>query len=487
MGLALAALGALPVAILATFLAPSIAALLFAGDLGLAWDLAPDPSALPGGLWIPGAAGVVLGGLGWSRLYPVAVWASDDSHDGGLRASLRATRGAWPMVAVLYLEYGLVIGGLVALALIPGLAGGGQAFPTAGLVVVVLALRTVIRMLLTLGIRAVVLDGLRGLAAWNKAWMLLRSRRREAAAIWSTLVALGVTVWVGGRLLSPVLQDTALDYPSSSIYALGREAGQLVLAVPLEAFLMVVAFTGWTALYLGLEETSPDRATPGSGRARQSDPWVVRGLAVLLVLVLAGNGIPSAVDAAWARNREERLARIAGLEITSEEALAPPGTNRAGVPDAMTTYRVDARLEDNRLTWATRLSYLNRSGETLEDVGLHLYPAAYARDMQDIPLADTLAEGDLDGTFRAQARPGTFRVLAVEVAHRPVDWSRDGTALSVPPSRTVAAGSKGSHDDPPGGAAPPVAGALRGVGRKGPAGQLDPHGCGPGRGGLAPR
>lgn len=444
MALALATLSALPVAMASTLLAPAAAALLFTGDPGLASDLAPTTDDLPGGIWIPILVGLILGTLLWSRLYAVAVWASDDANDGGLRASFRATRGAWRKVCTLYLHYGLVMGVLVAFAFAPGLSGDGRTAPTAGVVVVGLGVRTAIRILLTLGIRAVVLEDLRRRAAWRKAWVLLRERRRETSAVWVTLVALGMTVWVGGRLLSPVLQDTALDYPSSSAYALAREAGQLLVAIPLEAFLMVVAFAGWTAVYLGKEEAEPvRRAPPRPGRPRQTDPWVVRGLAALLVLAVAGNGIPSAIDAAWARNRDGRLARIAGSEVAPEEVLAAPEESPPGAPEAPTAYRVDARLDDDRLIWTTRLSYVNHTGETLEDVGLHLYPAAYTRKLEDIPLADTLLQGDLTGTFRARAEPGTFKVRSVEVAGHPVRWSRDDTALTVPlirplePARTT--------------------------------------------------
>lgn len=434
MGFALATLSSLPVAFSATLLAPSAAALLFTGDLALASDLAPDVARMQGGVWVPILVGLVTGGLLWSRVYAAAVWASDDTSDGGLRASLQATRGTWRTVGVLYLHYGLAMGGLLACAFAPSLAGDGQgASPTIGLLTLALGLRTVIRILLTLGTRAAVLEGLGSRAAWSKAWALLRGRRGNIIAAWATLVALGLTVWIGGRLLSPVLQDTALDYPSSSAYGLAREAGQLLVAIPLESFLLVVALTGWSAVYLGKDAPAPARPTATQpGGQRRTDPWVVRGLVALLILAIAGNGVPSAVDAAWARDRDLRLARIARSEIAPEEALAPRAASPAGAPKALTRYRVDARLHDDRLTWTTRVLYLNNTGETLDEIGLHLYPAAYTRDIEDVPLADTLFEGDLNGDFRAQARPGTFKVRGVEVGGGPGRWTREDTALTVP-------------------------------------------------------
>ena len=431
-GFALATLSALPVALAATLLAPSAAALLFTGDLALAFSLAPGGEGLPGGVWAPVLVGLVAGVLLWGRVYAVAVWASDEANDGGLRTSLQATRGVWKTVTALYFHYGLAMGGLFACAFAPTLVGDPQsASPTIGLLLIALGLRTVIRIVLTLGIRAAVLEGLAGRAAWRKGWALLGARRGNVLAAWSTLVALGLTVWIGGRLLSPVLQDTALDYPGSSAYALAREAGQLLVAIPLETFLVVVALTGWSAVYLhkDVPETRP-APTPPRG-LRQTDPWVRRGLLALLVLAIAGNGVPSAVDAAWARNRNLRLAQIARSEIAPEEALAPREARPTGAPEALTSYRVDARLQSDRLTWTTRLHYLNRTGETLDDIGLHLYPAAYAHQIEEIPLADTLSEGDLNGAFRAQARPGTFRVRDVEVGGGRGRWTREGTALTV--------------------------------------------------------
>lgn len=433
MGLALATLSALPVALSATLLSPSAAALLFTGDLALASDLAPTAGGMPGGVWVPILLGLIIGGLLWSRVYAVAVWASNDANDGALRTSLQATRGTWKTVGVLYLHYGLAMGGLFACALVPSWAGNGQgASPTIGLILVALGLRTVIRILLTLGTRAAVLEGLGSGASWRKAWALLRERRANVVAAWATLVAFGLTVWIGGRLLSPVLQDTALDYPGASAYALAREAGQLLVAIPLESFLLVVALAGWSAVYLHKDVAEPARSTVASSRKpHQADPWVVRGLLALLVLALVGNGVPSAVDAAWARHRDGRLARIARSEIAPEEALAPRVANPPGAPEALTRYRVDARLDDDRLTWTTRLHYLNRTGETLDDIGLHLYPAAYTHQIEDVPLADTLFEGDLNGTFRAHAGPGTFKIRGVEVAGGRGRWTREGTALTV--------------------------------------------------------
>ncbi len=433
MGIALATLSALPVALAATFLAPSAAALLFTGDLGLAADLAPGGREIPGGVGAGILAGLVTGWLLWSRAYAVAVWASHDATDGGLRTSLAATRGAWRTVGVLYLHYGLAMAGVFALALAPALAGNpGVASPTIGLLLVALGVRTVTRILLTLGTRAAVLDGLGSRASWRKAWELMQGRRGNVVAAWATLVALGLTVWIGGRLLSPVLQDTALDYPGSSAYAVAREAGQLLVAIPLESFLLVVALTGWSAVYLGRDEPEPARSTAPLPRgSRQADPWVLRGLVALLVLAIAGNGVPSAVDAAWARGRDGRLARIARSEIAPEEAMAPRATGPAGTPKGLTRYRVDARLDDDRLTWTTRLDYLNKTGETLGDIGLHLYPAAYTEPIEEIPLAETLFDADLNGAFRANARAGTFRVRGVEVAGGRARWARADTALTV--------------------------------------------------------
>ncbi|MBA3350173.1 MAG: M1 family metallopeptidase [Actinobacteria bacterium] len=203
----------------------------------------------------------------------------------------------------------------------------------------------------------------------------------------------------------------------------------MLVAIPLESFLMVVTLAGWSAVYLGKE--AAQSARPMAKRRRQTDPWIVRGLMALLLLAIVGNGIPSAVDAAWARDQDLRLTRIARAEIAPEEALAPQAPSPAAAPEGLTRYRVNARLHGDHLTWTTHLLYSNDTGETLEDIGLHLYPAAYTRAVEAIPLAETLAEGDLNGAFRAQARPGTFQVTDVQVAGTRKRSTLEDTALTV--------------------------------------------------------
>lgn len=425
---ALAVLAAVPPLLLATVLARPAAALLLSGDPGLAFELMPGPlgRGVPAA-WLGAGAAGAAGLLVWARLYAPAVLLSDDDGAGRLRAAWAGSRRTWRAVAVLYVAYAALLAAAAAalaagVVLTPGGAAGGIAFGALGLW---LAARTVVRVWLTVAIRSAVLDGCGPRAAVRAGAATLSARRQDAVTAWIGLAAAGVAVWIGGRLLSPVLQDTALDYPGGSVYAWSREAVQAALAIPLEAVLIALALATWTGFHRG--EQAPGR-TPAAARPRSGDnPALVRALAALAALTLVANGGATLVDEAWARSERARLDRIGRREITPESAVRSATETAAGAP----AYKVEADLDGRRLEWSTTITYRNDWGEPLDSLPLHVYPAAYSRPAGDIPLAPDLAAADPLGRIRAAIDPGSVVIEEVTAGGRPAPHELVGTVLRI--------------------------------------------------------
>ncbi|MBA2426278.1 MAG: M1 family metallopeptidase [Actinobacteria bacterium] len=442
-----ALLAALPLAVAVTVFAPSGVALALMGDVRLAGDLLPsafggEGARVPAATWFGAAIALIAGVALWSRLFAGAVWTSDDSNDAGVRIALGATTRRWRRVLVLYLEAGAAIALAAATLLWPVVVVGGGSLLTSltlGALAAVVAFRTLVRILLTLAVRAAILGDQPPHRAWREARSLMADRRRDVAAAWMFLVAIGLAVWVGGRFLLPVLQDTALDYPSSSNYTLGLQAAQLLVSVPLEAGLMAAAFGVWTALYLDKAEVV--RTPPPSGRRRGSDPLMLRALITLFIVALVGNGIPTAIESAYARRQAGRFEDIERREIDPTQASSRPQSVPGGRPPS-TRYTVEAGLTGAELTWTTLIDYSNATGEPLKDLGVHVYPAAYAEPVAAIPFGEELLAADLDGSFRAEAEPGTFDIGAVRVNGGDVRWSRSGTALVIELEEPLAPGDR---------------------------------------------
>jgi hypothetical protein len=429
---ACALLGGLPGTLAATVLAAPLLALLLTGDPVLAFTLLPDPLTEAGSGVIAWTGVAIAGALTlaiWSRLYAMAVWTSDERNEPGIRRARAATASSYRTVFVLYLQALGLIGGVAAvLALVAILAGGGPTgFATVTVITaaaVVVTVRTIVRIFLTLAIRAAVLDGRRGHSAWQKARAVASERRREVTAAWIVLVALGASLWITGRLITPILQATAFDYPSGSVYSLTREAVQLAIAIPLEGFVLGLSIGVWTAVFVNPD--APRRPTTTAGR---TDPWLLRGLAGVAVLALVANGAPTLIDDAWGRHQANVLAAIEKREISPLEALRSPGLPSRS--SARTSYDVTAMLTNEHLEWSTRIDYTNDTGESLVDIGINVYPAAYERRVPEIPLASDLVAADLTGEFRAEARSGKLDVTRVAVNGTASVFALRDTSLTI--------------------------------------------------------
>jgi hypothetical protein len=438
LALGCALLAALPGALAGTILATPIVAFLVTGNPLLAVGLLPEE--LTGS---PGSAALLWGLVALSllgalcvrsRLYAAAVWSSDGSNEPGVSSALRGSRARWPAVVRIYVESGLLLlCVLLPIASLAFAAGGGAAGGTSVLVLVAaLGARSLIRVTTTLAIRATVLDSVGGRLAWKSAINVLKQRRADAAAVWIALVAIGAALWMGGRIISPVLQDTAFDYPPVSAYAFLREVAQITMAVPLEAFLLVFSFGAWTAVYRDIQARPP-----GGSQRRQTNPAGARAAAFLLVVTIVSNGIPTVIDSRYTDEQSAETSAIERSEIEPEETLRAAPTIRP----SPTSYDVTARLEDEHLTWTTRVAYRNVTGQVLKNLVFHLYPAAYARPLADIPLAGDLLAGDLSGSFRSRARPGTFTIKRVMVDGKNARREANGTSLVVSLPRPLKQGA----------------------------------------------
>ncbi len=317
----LAALAGLPGLLAATFFAAPVTALLLAGDPLAAVDLLPGPLSEAAASGIVAWVGVGVGALAllaiWTRIYVVALWLSREG-DASLREAFGATRSRWGPAYLVYLEglvaIGVVVGAVLFLMILTPEAAGGSfgVFFSIGTVV---AIRSVIRIVMSLSLRACTLGGEPHLDAWRTGVSILRERRSESIAAWMTLMAAGVGIWIGGRLISPVLQDTLFAFPSDSGYGYAREILHLVYSVPLEAFLLSLSFGVWTAVYLGGDAL---REEPRTDVRAGSDPWVIKGLATLVVLVLIANGGATLIDGRYRGSLAAQNRRLAAKEIEPE-------------------------------------------------------------------------------------------------------------------------------------------------------------------------
>ncbi|MDQ3957386.1 MAG: M1 family metallopeptidase, partial [Actinomycetota bacterium] len=430
---------AVPQVVLATVGAAGGVAFLLTGDAGLSfeiWERAPGVSTAT----VTAAIVVAIAGfLAWARLYSAAVALSRPEGAPDAREAWSLSTGRWRTAALLTVQaYGAVAAAAVGLFLVAATAAGGATFGTLillGAALLAIA-RTVLRIYLTIALRAAVLDGLASRPAWETAVRFVRAKRHEVSVAWVGLLAIGLTVWLTGRLITPALQETAFDYPSAGGYELARQIVQLVVAVPLEAGLMAFSIAAWTGVYDGIEAragAAPARREPGV------DPWVRKMLAGLVVVALAGNGLPTIIDQRFTSAREDGERAVAATEISPEEVVESPAVARLG---RRTSYRVDASLHEEDLSWVTTIDYVNATGETLTDVGVNVYPYAYARPLRDLPLAADLLRSDFNGVFQAKARNGEVRALDVAVEGRPVDAEVDGTALTIPLDRGLRAGAR---------------------------------------------
>lgn len=417
----MALLQALPASALA-LLAPSAAlALGLTGDAGLAAALLPA-WAHPGLL----AAAAALGFAAHARLQALALWLSAQDHEPSARAAWRATARLWRASALLSLAVNTAVIAALAL-LLAALRATPQALSGWLLLLGATALlgaRVLARIRLTLAQRAVLLDGRAARAAWAEAGVLAAARRQAVAATWVALTSAGVALWLGGRLVTPALQDTALAFPAGSAAAGVREAGQLAFAVPLEAALVVLALGAWTAVYRGIEE-SPARARDG---ARPG--WMTGALAALLVLAVLGNLLPTAAERSFDRHRRAEAAKLEARALAPAAALGAPARGPVLAPGAP-AYTVEADLRGNTLEWTTTIAYTNRTGEELSDLGINVYAAAYERDLEDIPLARDLIAADATGRLANELRSGDLTVERVAVGGRQAAHELRDSALTV--------------------------------------------------------
>jgi hypothetical protein len=428
--LIMALLQVLPASAAAQWAPGAALALGLTGDVGLAAALLPS-WARPGALLALGAAFFVA----HARVQAVAIWLSDDRHPPSARAAWSGTARAWRASALLSLGVnGALLAGLAALVVAvrsaPEALASWALLAGAGALV---AVRIVARIRLTLAQRGVLLDGRPPSMAWAEARAEVASRRQEVAATWIALAAAGVALWFGGRLVTPALQDTALSFPAGSAAALAREAAQLAVAVPLEGTLIVIALGAWTALHRGIAET-PARARDGA-----RDGWLSGALAAVLLLVVAGNGVPTAVERSYEANRRARAAALAARTIEPADVMRSAPPSAAGAPGAP-SYEVEAELDDEVLRWTTTIVYTNRTGESLSDLGVNIYPAAFERAVEDIPLARDLIAADASGRLAAELRPGELTIGRPMVNGKPVAYDIEDTALTIALERPLRPG-----------------------------------------------
>jgi hypothetical protein len=421
-------LAAVPQALAVTVGAAGGVAFLLTGDADLALALWEETPGLSPGWLAGGAAALLVGFLVWVRLYAMAIWMSRPDEAPGWREARAATARAWPRVAWMHLQSYLALAVVASVLAVTAASAGPASFGTLVLLGAFgfAAIRTFVRIVLSVALRAAVLDGLPSVLAWRTGGRFVRAVRHEVAVTWVGLVAIGASVWIGGRLITPVLQDTAYDYPSTSSYEAARQAVQLLVSLPLETALLAFGIAAWTALYDRAEDPRP-RARAARSEKRD-DPWVRRALAAGVVIALAGNALPTLIDDRFRATGDRADAGVAARDLKPEDVVgaAPPGRSRD-----RTRYEVTATLEGDELSWGTTVSYFNDTGETLDDVGLHVYANAYTRALEEIPFADDLIASDFNGEFQALARPGEMIDFSAAVAGRPVVTQPDGTALRI--------------------------------------------------------
>lgn len=434
-----ALLAAIPQALAVTAGAAGGVAFLLTGDAALALEIWKRTPGLSAPVAAAGGVFLLMGFASWVRLHAIAVYLSRPEEERSWREAVRATRGTWLRATLLHLHAYAALA-LVVIAL--GLAAAVAA-PSAFGTLVLLALlafliaRTAVRIVLSVALRAVVLDGLSATAAWRTGARFVRAKRHDVAIAWVGLVAIGVSVWIGGRLITPVLQDTTYDYPATSGYEAARQAIQLLVAVPLETLLFALGVAVWTAVYDGVEPAPVDAT-----RRAEPEPWVRKALAAALVIAIVGNGGATLVEDAFRAARAEEEERVTERALKPEEAVGPASATAPASGDERTAYAVDAVLDGEQLSWVTTIDYLNDTGERLRDVGINVYPNAYTRPLRDVPFARDLVAADFNGEFQALARAGEMEEFEVAVDGREVPATLRDTSVLVDLGRAVGPGDR---------------------------------------------
>lgn len=433
-----ALLAALPLIAFATAGAAGAVAFLLTGDAGLAvgiWALGPGMS--PG--MVAGAAALFVAGfLAWIRLYSIAVYMSRPDRPASWSEARAATGRSWRTVLLMHaVFYAVLIAVAVALGLAAS-AAGPAAFGTLVLLAAFgfLVFRTLVRIVLAVAQRAVLFDGLSPVSAWRTGLRFVKAQRHEVAAAWVGLVAIGVSVWIGGRLVTPVLQDTAFDYGATSGYEVGRQLVQLLVALPIETALLGFGIAVWTAVYDG----AVDLPQPRRERS-EPEPWVRKGLLAVLVIALIGNGGATLIADAHDRSVAAEDEAVAARDLKPED-VADPSSPR-GPSSGGTSYRVEAELDAGVLAWTTTIDYVNDTGQRLTDVGLNVYSNAYTRSRRDIPFGRDLIRSDFNGEFQALARPGELLDFDASVGRSDARAVLDDTSVllelprALPPDERV--------------------------------------------------
>ena len=422
-------LAALPGGIAVTYGAAGGVAFLLTGDPRLALDIWEQTPGVSTSVLVLAATALVLGFVLWVRIYTIAVGLSRPEGTSGWREAHAATRRTWRTVLLMHLQaYAVLTAAAVGLSVIVALAG-----PAAfGTVILLGALgfavfRTIFRIVLSIAQRAVVFDGLPAGLAWRSAIRYVRARRHDVAVTWVGLIAIGVSLWIAGRLVTPVLQETAFDYPSTSGYEIARQLVQLLVALPIESALLGLGIAAWSALYDGAADEEPRVARAARRERTAPEPWVLKALGAALAIALVGNGGPTLIADARDRAIAAEEAAVTERDVKPEDALADEPSGDA----ARTSYTVDAALEGEQMSWTTAIDYLNTTGETLDDIGVNVYAAAYARPLEDVPFARDLITSDFNGEFQALARAGEITEFEVSVAGRDTAAELDGTSVVV--------------------------------------------------------
>lgn len=428
-----ALLTAVPAAVAVTVGAAGGVAFLLTGDLRLALRIWEDTAGLPVEVLAGAAVAALAGFVAWVRLYAIAVVMSRPERPIGWRDARAATKASWRTVLLMHVQaYAVLAVVAVAVSLLLAVAGPA-AFGTLVLVAALgfAAFRTAFRIVLSAAQRAVVFDGLPALLAWRTGARFVRARTHDVAVAWVGLIAIGVSLWIGGRLVTPVLQETAFDYPATSGYEAARQLVQLLVALPIETSLLALGIAAWSALYDGAADE--DRLRPRTERRARGEPepWVRKALGAALVVALVGNGGATLIADAHDRTLEAEETEVAQRDVKPEEVS---DSSPSGIPirnRVRSSYRVEAALEDDELSWTTTIEYVNWTGETLDDLGINVYAAAYARPLRDIPFARDLVASDFNGEFQALARAGELERFDVTVEGRDADAALDGTSVVV--------------------------------------------------------
>lgn len=423
----------LPVAVAVTLGAAGGVAFLLTGDPELAVRIWGESPGMSTPVLVAGGVAVVAGAVVWVRLYSIAVFMSRPEHAVGWAEARTATRRSWLRLLLMHVQTFAVLGAItVALSLLLSLAGPAAYGTLVLLAAIAFALfRTLLRIVLSVAQRAVLFDGLSAMLAWRTAARFVKARRHDVAIAWVGLIAIGVSLWIGGRLVTPVLQDTAFDYPSTSGYEMARQLVQILVALPIETALLALGIATWTAVYDGAADEIGTRARAERRTRTEPEPWVRKALVGALAIAVIGNGGSTLVADAHDRAADDRADEVARRDVKPEQIADP---SPAGIPirnRVLSRYGVEAVLEEETLSWTTTIDYVNWTGETLDDLGVNVYAAAYARPLREIPFARDLVVSDFNGEFQALARRGDLTRFDVTLEGREVEAELDDTSLVV--------------------------------------------------------